>query len=193
MQKSKKISEESGRALLKLARQTIVKRLGGDIEDAPSLTEELKASELNEKCGTFVTLTKNKNLRGCIGSLTPSEPIREGVKNNAINSAFNDHRFAPLTKKELNGIEIEISILTKPEPLKFKGEKDLLSKLRPHVDGVILKKGISSATFLPQVWEQLTDKEDFLTHLSQKAGLPGNAWKDPDTEVLTYQVQYFEE
>ena len=193
MGKSEKISAESGRALLKLARQTISEQLGGKTENDPSLSEKLNAMELQDICGTFVTLTKNKQLRGCIGNLLPSEPIPEGVRNNAINAAFNDHRFSPLTKEELDEIEIEISILTKPEPLSFSGAKDLLSKIRPNVDGVILKKAYRSATFLPQVWEQLPDKKSFLSHLSQKAGLPKDAWKDPDIEVMTYQVQYFEE
>lgn len=193
MEHSKEISDESGRALLKLARKTIMEELGGNIEDDPSLSEKLGAKELEDNCGTFVTLTKKHHLRGCIGNLFPSEPITEGVKNNALNAAFHDHRFSPLTIDELKEIEIEVSILTKPAPLSYQGKKDLLEKLRPHVDGVILKKGYSSATFLPQVWEQLPDKETFLRHLSQKAGLAKDAWQDPDIEISTYQVQYFEE
>jgi AmmeMemoRadiSam system protein A len=193
MANSKKISEESGKILLKLARQTISKKLGRLKKEDPGLDDAIEIPELKEKCGTFVTLTKNKDLRGCIGNLTAVASIVENVKQNALNSAFNDHRFSPLTEIELDEIDIEISILTKPEPLNHKDKNDLLETLRPHIDGVILKKGIYSATFLPQVWEQLPDKEDFLRHLSQKAGLPGNAWSDPDVEVLTYQVQYFEE
>ena len=112
---------------------------------------------------------------------------------NAINAAFRDPRFPPLSRDELNRIKIEVSILTNPRPLEYKDAQDLLAKLRPGIDGVIIKKGFHEATFLPQVWEQLPRKEDFLTHLCLKAGLDGDAWRRGDLEVSTYQVQAFEE
>ena len=90
-------------------------------------------------------------------------------------------------------MHIEISILTEPKSLVYTGGKDLLNKLRPGVDGVIIKKGFHQSTFLPQVWEQLPDKKEFLNHLCLKAGLSGNAWEKGDLEVSTYQVQAFEE
>jgi len=93
----------------------------------------------------------------------------------------------------LERTEIEVSILTKPQALAFRDGQDLIKKLRAHVDGVIIRKGHASATFLPQVWEQLPRAEDFLTHLCMKAGLPSDAWKNSELEVLTYRVQYFEE
>jgi len=117
----------------------------------------------------------------------------EGVKRNAVNAAFHDPRFSPLSKDELDRTEIEVSILTEPQPLAFRDGQDLAQKLRAHVDGVIIRKGHASATFLPQVWEQLPGPEDFLSHLCLKAGLPSEAWKNSELEVLTYQVQYFEE
>jgi AmmeMemoRadiSam system protein A len=98
-----------------------------------------------------------------------------------------------LTDKELDQTEIEVSILTEPRPLEYQSRQDLTKKLRVKVDGVIIRKGHASATFLPQVWEQLPQPEEFLSHLCLKAGLPSDAWKDPEVEILTYQVQYFEE
>ena len=112
---------------------------------------------------------------------------------NAINAAFRDPRFSPLAKDEWGKVKIEISILSKPQPCPYTDTTDLLNKLRPGRDGVIIKKGHSQATFLPQVWDQLPDQKEFLTHLCSKAGLDGNAWQRDRLEVSTYQVQAFEE
>ena len=106
---------------------------------------------------------------------------------------FRDPRFARLNNQEFDKIDIEVSILTDPHPLEYRDSKDLISKLRPQVDGVILRKGSASATFLPQVWEQLPRPEKFLSQLCRKAGLPANEWQKGKLEILTYQVQYFEE
>ena len=119
--------------------------------------------------------------------------ILEGIRNNAVNAAFHDPRFPPLSKNELDQVDIEISLLTRPEPLEFTDSGDLLAKLRPGVDGLIVRKGPYSATFLPQVWEQLPDKKSFLSHLCAKAGLSPEEWQRPGLEVMIYQVQYFEE
>jgi AmmeMemoRadiSam system protein A len=143
--------------------------------------------------GTFVTLTIDGQLRGCIGNLEASESIAEGIKRNAVNAAFHDPRFPQLDAKELDKIHIEVSILTDPQPLEYRGSKDLIAKLRPHVDGVILRQGSAVATFLPQVWEQLPRPETFLSNLCRKAGLPGDTWQKGQLEIMTYQVQYFEE
>jgi AmmeMemoRadiSam system protein A len=110
-----------------------------------------------------------------------------------VSAAFRDPRFPALTKKELNRVEIEVSILTEPEPLNFQDHRDLLRKLRVDMDGVIINKGGARATFLPQVWKQLPQPEEFLSHLCMKARLPADAWKRPGLDVSTYQVQYFEE
>jgi AmmeMemoRadiSam system protein A len=117
----------------------------------------------------------------------------DGVKRNAVNAAFHDPRFSSLSRAELDRTEIEVSILTEPLPLAYRDSRDLIQKLRVHVDGVIIRKGHASATFLPQVWDQLPRPEDFLSHLCMKAGLTSDAWKSSELEVLTYQVQYFEE
>jgi AmmeMemoRadiSam system protein A len=181
--------------LVKLARQTIGEKLGRKLSASESDTNTLYPPDerFQRHHGTFVTLKIKKQLRGCIGNLTPRETVWEGVKSNAINAAFHDPRFSPLTAKEFDQTEIEISILSKPRPLEFRDGADLIQKLRVNVDGVIIRKGYASATFLPQVWEQLPRPEEFLSHLCMKAGLPSDAWKDPQLEVLTYQVQYFEE
>ncbi len=188
-------SETQGQVLIKLARKTLLDKLGGQ-SSGPAyedLLPALKDDRFKVHCGTFVTLKLNGQLRGCIGNLTPTETVVQGVKRNAINAAFHDPRFPPLSKDELGRTEIEVSILTQPQPLVFRDGKDLIKKLRVHVDGVIIRKGYASATFLPQVWEQLTRPEDFLAHLCMKAGLPSDAWENSELEVLTYQVQYFEE
>jgi AmmeMemoRadiSam system protein B/AmmeMemoRadiSam system protein A len=185
------LNEEQGQKLLKLARQTIAERLGKrSIKvDPDSMTD----SVFKEKRGTFVTLTINKQLRGCIGNLDSTDSIVEGIERNAVNAAFRDPRFPPLKAKELERVDIEVSILTDPQPLEYRDGKDLLSKLCVNVDGVILRKGAYSATFLPQVWEQLPQPEKFLSHLCTKAGLPSDTWEKGHLEILTYQVQYFEE
>ena len=186
---------EQGRVLIQLARQTLQQRLRDPITDSDraKLEEALKDPAFQHHHGTFVTLKKRGQLRGCIGSLTAAESIKEDVRHNAQNAAFRDPRFGPLTRSELDQVEIEVSILTPPVPLSYTDGQDLLTKLRPGIDGVIIRRGAASATFLPQVWEQLPDKTDFLAHLCQKAGLSSNAWQSGKLEVKTYQVQYFEE
>lgn len=188
-------SQEQGQLLVKLARHTIMKKLGQEVNagEATALAEALQTKSFQSPCGTFVTLKIHGRLRGCIGNLTATESVSEGVRRNAINAAFSDPRFTPLSVEELGQTEIEVSILTEPRPLEYRDGEELINKLRVNVDGVIIRKGYASATFLPQVWEQLPRPEDFLAHLCMKAGLPADAWKDPELEVSTYQVQYFEE
>lgn len=190
---TKKTSPEKGRALILLARKKIAEKLGLEFSIPEEMNSILEEDMFKAKRGTFVTLTINTRLRGCIGSLSADESIVQGVKHNAVNASFHDPRFPPLSKNEFKKMDIEISLLTEPEPLGFSDSKDLLEKLRPEIDGVILRKGRRSATFLPQVWEQLPDKKRFLAHLCTKAGLDANAWQLPDIEILTYQVQYFKE
>jgi AmmeMemoRadiSam system protein A len=187
----KKFTEEEGKYLLGVARITIEKELFS--RKGPELSEADLPDTFREYRGTFVTLTQGGALRGCIGHIVPQETLIEGVRVNAINAAFRDPRFPPLGKDEWKQTKIEVSILTKPQPLSYSGDKDLLNKLRPGVDGVIINKGYHQATFLPQVWEQLPKKEEFLTHLCLKAGLDGEAWRKGDLEVSVYQVQAFEE
>lgn len=185
------LTNEEGTYLLRLARTTIEKELHRekkDIEPETTLPDVFR-----DRRGTFVTLTMDGNLRGCIGHIVPKESVVEGIQANAINAAFRDPRFPPLTRDEWKRVSVEISILTDPEPLSYTDGDDLLQKLRSGVDGVIIKRGYHQATFLPQVWEQLPDKKDFLAHLCVKAGLDAGAWQKGDLDVSTYQVQAFEE
>jgi AmmeMemoRadiSam system protein B/AmmeMemoRadiSam system protein A len=189
------LAPKEGQELVRLARNTLMEKFGLPLppDEADRMRSALSTASFQARCGTFVTLKLKGQLRGCIGSLSASDPLAEGVRRNAINAAFHDPRFAPLTEKELGQVEIEVSVLTEPQPLTFSDPEDLLRKLRPNVDGVIIRQGYASATFLPQVWEQLPKKEDFLGHLCLKAGLPRDSWKRGKLEVTTYQVQYFEE
>jgi AmmeMemoRadiSam system protein B/AmmeMemoRadiSam system protein A len=189
------ISADQGQALVALARQTLMTRFKQTIppDRKAQIEARLQDPALQAQCGTFVTLKTGGQLRGCIGSLVGREPLVEGVRTNALNAAFHDPRFRPLTAKELDQVSIEVSILTAPQPLDYADAEDLVAKLKPHVDGVTIRKGFSGATFLPQVWEQLPDARTFLSHLCLKAGLAGDAWRQGDLEVETYQVQYFEE
>ena len=188
---AKWLSEDEGKYLLDLARKTIGNRLSNS--EPPHIDPETVPQKFQERLGTFVTVTIDGNLRGCIGHIIPRETLIEGIRENAINAAFRDPRFPPLTQEDFDEIDIEISVLTLPQELTYTDAKDLLNKLRPGVDGVIIKKGYREATFLPQVWEQLPDKKEFLTHLCLKAGLSPQSWKTEKLVVSTYQVQAFEE
>lgn len=189
------LSPQQGAALVALARRTLARHFGETTPpaDFPDLEPVLDDPALQACCGTFVTLKIDNQLRGCIGSLSATGPIVSGVRDNALNAAFHDPRFSPLNKTELDAVHIEVSVLSEPMPLTYTGADDLLARLRPGIDGVIIKKGFYSATFLPQVWEQLPEPEPFLTHLCMKAGLPAGQWREGDLTVLVYQVQYFEE
>jgi MEMO1 family protein len=185
------LSQGQGQCLVRLARQTIAERLGKkSIKIDPASLED---AAFQDHRGTFVTLTINHQLRGCIGNLDSTESLLAGIMRNAVNAAFHDPRFSSLEADELDQVAIEVSILTEPKPLEYRDSEDLLAKLRIDVDGVILRKGSASATFLPQVWEQLPQPEKFLSHLCRKAGLPADTWRKEHLDILTYQVQYFEE
>jgi len=178
------------KGLLKLARSAIEARLvkGAKVERPQALP-----SALLEDRGCFVTLHRNGRLRGCIGSIEPVSPLVECIEEHARSAAFRDPRFPPLTAEELREIDIEVSILTVPKKLSFKDGKDLKDQLEPLVHGVILSRGFKKSTFLPQVWKQLPDKEEFLEHLCVKGGMSRNAWQDPETEVRIYEAEVFEE
>ena len=186
---------KQGQMLVRLARHTLMKKLNKKINPAESkaLKKALKQNCFQENFGTFVTLKINEQLRGCMGNITASEPVKDGVGHNAVSAAFRDPRFSPLKAEELENVDIEVSILTPPEPLEYTDGDDLVSKLRVNIDGVIIRKGFANATFLPQVWKQLPKPEEFLGHLCMKAGMSANAWKNNKPEVKIYQVQYFDE
>jgi AmmeMemoRadiSam system protein A len=136
--------------------------------------------------GCFVTLTKNGELRGCMGTLMPKKFLYKDVIDNTLNAAFHDARFQPLKQEELSAIKIEISILLKPEKLDYDSEQDLLNQLNPRM-GVILKKGAISSTFLPYIWEEISNKRSFMEYLSVKAGLRKDAWKT--SQIWIYKTE----
>lgn len=145
---------------------------------------------LKEDGASFITLTQDGKLRGCIGSLEAKRPLIEDIISNAKSAAFRDPRFNKLTREELHVTKIEVSILTKPEPLEYLDVEDLKNKIKPNIDGVILKLKSNQATFLPQVWEELPEFEVFFGHLLSKAGLPMDSFKH-HPEICVYQVKKF--
>jgi len=142
------------------------------------------------KRASFVTLEKDGQLRGCIGSLQAHRPLIADVAANAYAAAFRDQRFAPVSADEFAAIEIKISVLSDPEELTFASEADLLAQIRAGQDGLILQDGARRGTFLPQVWEQLPDIDQFWTHLKGKAGLPQDHWSD-SVRVWRYTTETF--
>ncbi len=177
------------KTLLQIARRAISQQARG--ESVPALELESLTPRLQETGASFVTLTLAGRLRGCIGSLTGRRPLAQDVQANALAAAFRDPRFPPLRAGELAALTMEISVLSAPQPLAYDGSPELIAKLRPGIDGVVLQRGMRRATFLPQVWEQLREPQEFLAHLCVKAGLPSNAWRQPGIEISIYQVEKF--
>ena len=153
--------------------------------DSSGLDDALKT-----KRATFVTLQKNGELRGCIGMLEPIRPLAEDIAHNAFAAAFSDPRFPPLAEHELDQLDIHISILGTPEAMFFDSEQDLIDQLRPGEDGLIMTEGHRRGTFLPSVWESLTQPQAFVSHLKLKSGLPENYWSD-DIQIKRYSVEEF--
>lgn len=177
--------------LLQLARQTIKEYLEEGEKhkiDIGSYPERLQKDG-----ASFVTLTKRGELRGCVGALEAYQPLVEDVRDHALAAAFDDYRFIPLHPEELPDIEIEISRLTSPRPVEYTNSEELLLKIRPDIDGVILRDRQRRATFLPQVWEKLPQPEIFLSHLCQKMGCDPDLWRYKKLDVFTYQVEMFHE
>lgn len=155
--------------------------------------EDLRIPEFDAERGLFVTLTKAGNLRGCIGNVQAVASIFDSAVSLVKAAAFDDSRFSPLEVDELKGIKIEISILTEPVELLGGISEDKIAQIRPFIDGVIIEHDFNKATFLPQVWEQLPDKDDFMSHLCLKAGMLKYSWQHELLKISTYQVEKFEE
>ena len=172
---------DAGKTLLLLARAAIQTALGRPHRVIA------RGSWLREPGATFVTLKQQGALRGCIGTLEAHRPLLEDVKHNAVAAALHDTRFAPLKAPEHETITVEVSLLSAAEGMQVRSEEDALAQLRPGVDGVILRRGMHRATFLPQVWEQLPDARQFLAHLKHKAGLPPTFW-DAQVQLERYTV-----
>ena len=185
------LTSEEKEVLLKVARQSLELKLRG--EKLPPLNAASQTPLLQADGASFVTLTKGGKLRGCIGTLEAYQPLIEDVRERALAAALHDYRFPNVQPDELAAIEIEISCLTTPIPLNYTDADDLLAKLRPGVDGIVLEEGSRRATFLPQVWEQLPSAEEFLGHLCRKMGVYDDYWRHKKMDVLIYQVEEFRE
>jgi uncharacterized protein len=162
-------------------------------QPAPSVQAASLPSALTARGACFVTLTEGGQLRGCIGGLHAERPLYADVQQHTAQAALNDPRFLPVTPAEVPAIAIEISVLTAPQPLAYTDAADLVHKLRPHVDGVVLSQGRRRATFLPQVWERAPEPEQFLDLLCDKLGLRPSTWRRAHLGVETYQVFNFAE
>lgn len=179
------------RALLELARESLAAAAAGLA--IPEMDPKTLAGQLSQPKGCFVTLMKAGALRGCIGHIFAREPLYQAVLDNARSAALNDPRFAPVKPDEVAQIEIELSVLTEPRRLEFGSADELLGKLEPHRDGVVLQIGARTATYLPQVWEQIPEKAAFLNHLAEKAGCDAAAWRLPGATVSVYRAEHFSE
>ncbi len=184
------LNPQDRKCLLETARSAIAARL---VQGHAVKSPEHPSPALTQKRGCFVSLHEAGRLRGCIGTLEAVRPLLIGVKENAENAAFDDPRFSPLRPEELDRVDIEISILSEPRALQYTDAEDLKRQLIPGVHGVILTREWRRATFLPQVWNQLPDKGDFLEHLCRKAGMEPDCWKDGKAAVAVYEVEHFSE
>jgi AmmeMemoRadiSam system protein A len=177
------------RCLLEIARAALTAAVTG----APALPIEPSAlpEALRRPGCCFVTLTCAGQLRGCVGGLLPELPLYRDVERRAAQAALRDERFEPVQPAELDGLDIEISVLSRPQRLAYTGPDDLLRHLRPGVDGVVLADGPRCATFLPQVWSRLPEPEQFLSRLCEKLGAHPDAWRAGRLQVAAYQVIEF--
>jgi len=187
----KELNRAEQEILLKIAREALEKSVTG--QPLPSVNLEALPPSLQEDGASFVTLTVQGRLRGCIGALQAYQPLAEDVQEHAVAAALQDPRFPNVTPEELPRISIEVSVLSPRTPLEYQNAQELLKKIRPGVDGVVLQDGLRKATFLPQVWEKLPDPELFLSQLCMKMGAPADLWRKKPLDVYIYQVQEFHE
>jgi len=185
------LNEAEQKLLLHIARETLDNAVHG--EPLPEINLDALPPSLQENGASFVTLTIVDRLRGCIGTLEAYQPMAIDVQEHAVAAGLQDFRFPSVQPAELDQIEIEVSVLSPQEPLVYDGADDLIQKLRPDVDGVVLQEGFRKATFLPQVWEKLPDPGQFLSQLCMKMGASSDLWRKKSLKVFTYQVQEFHE
>ena len=179
------------RKLLKIAREAITCAVRN--EQLKTIKPEEYPQLLRDPGASFVTLTKRDKLRGCIGTLEAYQPLVLDVQEHAVAAAMEDYRFPDVSEDELHLIKIEISRLTPVQLVDYSTPKDLVSKLRKNVDGILIKANGRRATFLPQVWEKVPDTEQFLSQLCVKMGTSPDLWREKHLLVYTYQVEKFKE
>lgn len=180
------LNENNRRSLLDLAYRSI--EFGFKTGYPLNINLRDYAVELAQQRATFVTLEKNHQLRGCIGMLDAVLPLAEDISENAFSAAFKDPRFPPLERFELKELEIHLSILSPSVQVEFTSEEDLISQIRPEIDGLILVMDTRKGTFLPSVWQSIPVADQFLRHLKQKAGLAKNFWSD-QIKVYRYTTE----
>ncbi len=161
-------------AILSVARESI--RHGVETGHPLDVEESEYPAALRQRRATFVTLRKRGELRGCTGVIEPRRPLIRDVAVNAFRSAFHDPRFPPVEAGEIPDLDIHVSILSPTERLPCSSEAELITRLRPGRDGLLLHEGARSATFLPAVWRQLPEPRAFVRELKRKAGLPLDYW-----------------
>ncbi len=181
-----KVGPEEKSALLRLARNSVETfvRTGSNPPVPPELATKWPHLKAPRAC--FVTLRMHDELRGCIGSLEPRRPLLEDVRSNAVSAAVHDTRFRPVSEAELSEIDYEISILDVPRPLEGVAPDDIPAWLGKHKPGLIIEYRGRRSTFLPSVWEDLSDPMAFLEHLCRKQGSPSNCWRDPSAKLSIY-------
>jgi len=184
------MKEEVKKYLLKLSRATILSKFNSDIKEV--LDEEIP-DEVKIQGACFVTLTLDGELRGCIGSMEAHRPLYKDAIDHSENAAFKDPRFPALTAAEASSVKIEISVLTPRTEVSYSEFSDLKDKIIPHKHGVYLSYSYYSATFLPQVWEQLSTHEEFFSHLCYKAGLEPDFMLKNHPKIEIYTVENFRE
>ncbi|MGD8242540.1 MAG: AmmeMemoRadiSam system protein B [Desulfobacterales bacterium] len=187
------LSPSQGDRLVRLARETIAAALKDGSPGKQSVRELPDQPVFDQTRGVFVTLEQQGRLRGCIGNLVAEEPLRTTVPRNALRAAFNDPRFAPLAAAEFDTVSVSVSVLSPPVRLVYRDAHELIDRLQPHRDGVILQHGRARATFLPQVWDQIPEPDSFISALCRKAGLRPDTWQREQLVIHTYAVQYFDE
>lgn len=163
---------------------------GSNAHFESTLNLEQYSNPLKENRASFVTLNIEQQLRGCIGTLEAYQPLVVDVVQNARSAAFHDPRFSPLSQKEFPLLEVHLSVLSVPQPMQFESEEDLLRKIQPGIDGLILTAAGHRGTFLPSVWESLPNTQDFWLHLKNKAGLPQDYWSNT-LQVERYTTESF--
>lgn len=185
------LSTEDRQILIKIARDAVEAAATG--RRMPILEIRKYSNDLQTTGASFVTLTMGGRLRGCIGALEARQPLVLDVQEHAAAAAVEDYRFQSVRPEEVSRLHIEISRLTPPVKLDYLDPSELPGILKPGVDGVIISDGRRRATFLPQVWEQLSQVDVFMAHLCQKMGAPDDLWKVKNLDIWTYQVEAFEE
>lgn len=185
---------ERGEVLLALARRALIEAFGAEVEPGgeSAVDSDAEPDWLAEPGASFVTLKIDGELRGCIGSLLAYRTLAEDVSGNALAAAFHDPRFPRLGARELPRVRIEVSVLSALEPVPYEDEADLLSRIRPGIDGLVLEHDGHRGTFLPAVWRNLPRPEEFLRQLKRKAGLRPEFWAS-GVQVSRYTVDSWAE